>query len=99
MGNIIITVSWRPNTNDVMIKDRLRALAIHHNLSTDNGEGMGYRDYTGKTTFNADISGLRLAFNYDKQKLKVEQYGQECIVLLDLLNVTDPQFHIDQLAL
>ena len=99
MGNIIITVSWQPNTIDVMIKEKLRALAIDHHLSTDNGPSMGYRDYTGKSTFNADISGWRLAFNYDAQKSKVEQYGQECLVLLNRLNVNDPQFHIDQLVL
>lgn len=98
MGNIIVTISWIPTDTDECILNTLRDLAIKRGLSVNTNPI--YITYSkNKTTFAADISGLYLILNRDTQKIKVENYAKDCLILLKSMNVKEVEYDIDDLPL
>jgi hypothetical protein len=98
MGNIVITVSWKPCFNDYIIQYQLKNLANNRGLNTDTNPIYSYYK-PGYTQFIADISGLLLAFNRQSQYNKVYNFGEESKRLLDNLGVKNYDIHIDDLPL
>jgi hypothetical protein len=98
MGNIIITISWKPHTFDGLIINKLKDMAILRGLNITNDKNLVHYkpDYT---QFCADISGLWLAFGRLHQKQKVVDFGEECKIILDSLNIKNYDIHIDDLPL
>jgi len=98
MGNIIITISWKHQTFDELIINKLKDLAVLRGLNVTNIINM-YHYKPGYTQFCADISGLWLAFGRLHQKQKVVDFGDECKIILNSLNIKNYDIHIDDLPL
>ena len=104
MGNIVITISWKPSTSDFIFKKKLLDLAYEYGLNTSNNENYGHYK-KGYTQFIADVSGVWLAFGRDAglpftnwYRSKIERFGKESREYLESMDATNIDVYIEDLA-